>query len=61
MMEIILGIAILAMIITAVGTWMILTIPAVQWIARQMGINPKRIQERINAGYLIVTNLFKTK
>ena len=61
MMEIILGIAILTMVLTALGVWMILTIPTIQWIARQMGINPKIIQERINAGYSTVTNLFKTK
>lgn len=55
MMEIILGIAILTMVLTALAAWMILTIPAVQWIARQMGINPKTIQSKIDAGKEIVT------
>tara|TARA_R110001606_G_scaffold236523_1_gene384563 strand:- start:165 stop:344 length:180 start_codon:yes stop_codon:yes gene_type:complete len=55
MMEIILGIAILTMVLTALVAWMILTIPTIQWIARQMGINPKRIQSKIDAGKEIVT------
>mgnify|MGYP003133248319 CR=1 FL=1 len=61
MMEIVLGIAILAMILTALGVWIMLTVPAVHWMARQIGINPKIVQKKISNGYLIVTNLFKVK
>jgi len=55
MIEIILGIAILIMVLTALGVWMMLTIPMIHWWARKMGINPTAVLTKLKDGKETVT------
>ena len=59
MIEILLGIAILTMLLTAIGVWMMLTIPMIHWWARKMGINPNAVLTKLKDGKATVTNFFK--